>query len=361
MATGRTRGWCFTLNNWTEPERDRILATEGVQYLVFGEETGESGTPHLQGYIHFRDNITFKHVQKRLGVGQRVHLERRKGSVEQAIRYCKKDGAVTERGDPPLSQAAKGDREKQRWSNILALAEAGKFEDLRREYPREWLQMAPRLLQQHKPDTTPIDGELAHEWWVGPTGCGKSRLVWELYPRHYSKPLNKWWDNYAFEDVVVIEEWSPKNECTASSLKIWADRYAFQGEVKGAMLPMIRPKKVIVISNYTIEQCFPRKEDCDPLLRRFKVIPFPQGALHARARLNNFAAAPKPSTPLPPVLESPVPSLSELLVTSDEESGYFSEHEPAPPSPTWWSAAPGYNLPIEEQLLRSIDEDDEEE
>jgi len=345
MASGRSRGWCFTLNNWTQPERDQLIASKRFQYLIFGEETGESGTPHLQGYVHFRDAATFKQAQKRLGVGTRVHLERRKGSLDQAIRYCQKDGEWSEYGTRPASQNDKGRLEKQRWGNILALAESGKFEDLRREYPREWLQHQPRLLQQHKPDTTPIDGELAHEWWVGPTGCGKSRLVWELYPSHFSKPLNKWWDNYAYQDVVVIEEWSPKNECTASSLKIWADRYAFQGEVKGAMLPMIRPKKVIVISNYSIEQCFPRKEDCDPLLRRFKVISFPEGKLHAQARRDNFVPT-KVSTP-PEVVLTPstprIPSLEELLLTEAEEAeaGYVSDTEEYLGQPGWaWGLSP---------------------
>ena len=26
-----------------------------------------------------------------------------------------------------------------------------------------------------------------HEWWVGPTGTGKSKKVWEEYPTHYAK------------------------------------------------------------------------------------------------------------------------------------------------------------------------------
>jgi RNA helicase. len=115
-----------------------------------------------------------------------------------------------------------------------------------------------------------------HEWWYGPTGTGKSKSVWELYPNHYGKQLNKWWDGYEGEDVVVIEEWSPKNEVTGSFLKIWADRYPFNAEIKGATLKKIRPKKIIVTSNYTIEECFPTMQDCEPLKRRFKTVYFPQ-------------------------------------------------------------------------------------
>ena len=76
-------------------------------------------------------------------------------------------------------------------------------------------------------------------------------------------------------EVVAIEEWSPKNDLTASALKKWADRYPFPGEIKGGCLQGLRPKKIIVLSNYTPEQCFLNQEDLGPILRRFTVIKFP--------------------------------------------------------------------------------------
>lgn len=116
--------------------------------------------------------------------------------------------------------------------------------------------------------------DLQNEWWYGSTGTGKSKKVWEDYPEHYGKMLNKWWDGYQDEEVVVIEEWCPKNECTASALKIWADRYPFNAEIKGGLLKKIRPKKIIVTSNYSIDQCFERSEDREPIKRRFKQVHF---------------------------------------------------------------------------------------
>jgi len=115
------------------------------------------------------------------------------------------------------------------------------------------------------------DEETPHEWWVGPTGTGKSRRLWELYPDHFQKKKNKWWCGYAGEDVVAIEEWSPANKLTADSLKEWADRYPFKGEVKHGTIHQIRHKKTIVISNYTIEQCFD-EVDHAPMHRKFKVV-----------------------------------------------------------------------------------------
>jgi len=94
--------------------------------------------------------------------------------------------------------------------------------------------------------------------------------------------------------VVAIEEWSPKNECTGAYLKVWADRYPFTAQIKGGSLTKARPIKLIVLSNYTIEDCFPDARDYEPLLRRFTVIKFPTGRLHATSRARAFHDKYKP-------------------------------------------------------------------
>ena len=118
-----------------------------------------------------------------------------------------------------------------------------------------WLLSAvTRRLRKNRSTTL----DTPHEWWVGPTGTGKSKKVWEEYPTHYAKEKNKWWCNYTGQDTVVIEEADPKNmEHLADRLKVWADRYPFPGEIKGGRIEGIRPLKVIVTSNYTPEECFP--------------------------------------------------------------------------------------------------------
>ena len=54
-------------------------------------------------------------------------------------------------------------------------------------------------------------------------------------------------------------------------MKIWADKYAFPVEIKCSG-DLIRPKIIVVTSNYTIETVFPDPSIHKPLLRRFKVI-----------------------------------------------------------------------------------------
>lgn len=47
------RNWCFTLNNYSEEDINNIKECEELEEFVFQEETGQSGTKHLQGYIKF--------------------------------------------------------------------------------------------------------------------------------------------------------------------------------------------------------------------------------------------------------------------------------------------------------------------
>jgi len=272
MSTSRNRGFCFTINNYVDTTIEAIRIAPDNVYIIVGKEIGESGTRHLQGYIHFSKPKTLRQVRGYI----QGHIEVRRGSVPQAIDYCKKDGDYVEIGTPPLSD---GDASKIAWASILEKAKAGDYEWIESSYPKVWIQLSSNLQSLRTREINIIDGPLEHEWWYGPTGTGKSRLVWELYPNHYQKELNKWWCGFEDQSVVVIEEWSPKNECTGSQLKIWADRYPFTGQIKGGSLKSIRPLKIIVLSNFTIDQCFLDERDNNPLKRRFKQVAFPISSL----------------------------------------------------------------------------------
>nr|QXP07612.1 MAG: replication associated protein [Arizlama virus] len=265
-----SRGYCFTTNNPTIEDLDnydKIIEYHAFKYLIYGEELGENGTPHHQGYIHFTTPIRFAAVKKLL---PKSHIEKRRGSTNEAITYCKKDGIYREFGSVPESS---GDSTKSKWKQIIEWAKAGDMGAIEEANPAIYLRYMSALRGLRIPNPI-ILPNLDNEWWYGRTGTGKSRKLWNEYPNHYQKELNKWWCGYNYESIVAIEEWSPKNECTGSMLKIWADRYPFTAQIKGGSMKKIRPDKIIVLSNYTIKECFPNSQDHEPLLRRFKQIEF---------------------------------------------------------------------------------------
>lgn len=90
-----SRCYAFTLNNYDEAELVSLrlcLSSEKVRYAVFGHEVGETGTPHLQGYVAFKKPIRFQ-ACKNL-VGDRAHIEVAKASEHRNRQYCSKDGQV---------------------------------------------------------------------------------------------------------------------------------------------------------------------------------------------------------------------------------------------------------------------------
>ena len=83
--------WCFTHNNWQKEDLVEMVddfARLDLEYVV-GEEVGADGTPHLQGYI--RSKSVFRPMEK-LSWSFKPHWEKCKGSHEQNVKYCTKEG-----------------------------------------------------------------------------------------------------------------------------------------------------------------------------------------------------------------------------------------------------------------------------
>jgi len=97
MANQKARSYCFTINNPSDDDLDNVLRLD-CKYLVFGFETGKKGTEHIQGYVQFNNPRFFKAVSKLL---PRAHLLIAKGTPQQNIDYCTKDGDFHEFGDRP--------------------------------------------------------------------------------------------------------------------------------------------------------------------------------------------------------------------------------------------------------------------
>lgn len=146
------KNWVFTLNNYTVEDVDRIsglvaLPESIVQYLLFGKEVGENGTPHLQGLICFTKRQRLTQVKTALGGNPHVEPCR---NVNASVNYCRKEndwvefGVITGQGKRSDLEAFKEDVK----AGMLSLKEVREaHSDVYAKYSRFCLE----FIQDHYP------------------------------------------------------------------------------------------------------------------------------------------------------------------------------------------------------------------
>lgn len=85
--------WCFTWNNYPEDgvkQCEKVFSANSAKFII-GEEVGESGTPHLQGYVECARKMRWSEFK----LDKSIHWEIRRGNTEQNVKYCSKDGKFT--------------------------------------------------------------------------------------------------------------------------------------------------------------------------------------------------------------------------------------------------------------------------
>lgn len=137
MTGNAAKRWCFTINNWTASELQAITDSAGhFDYLCIGRESGESGTPHLQGYVVLKSKLRLNNVKALPGFG-RAHLEVSRGTPKEASDYCKKENDWEEYGTLPSGQGKRSEFETlKEW--IKAQDPAPTHRDLAENFPSLW-------------------------------------------------------------------------------------------------------------------------------------------------------------------------------------------------------------------------------
>lgn len=274
QSAKKHRHFVFTLNNPTldDPSSpkgaslNRIAALSAVSYYIVGLEKGINGTPHFQGAISFTSPHTQKSV-RRLLLG--CHVEVQRGTHVQAHEYCRKEGNFVEFGSPTLDKEAQASEQSAEWEAAFESAKSGDLDSIpvekRVRYYRTW-QCIKRDFQSR---VLPLEDVCGH-WIYGPSGTGKSHTVFSSFPGAYLKDTSKWFCGYQGEDTIWIDDIDPtQTSWIGRFLKIWADRYLFPAQVKGGSM-VIRPKRVIITSNYKISDMGFATADLSAILRRYK-------------------------------------------------------------------------------------------
>lgn len=264
----RSKNFIFTWNN-PPLECKEILSTYGAKYLAYSHEIAPTiGTPHLQGFVCFPNARFFSAVCKQF---KGCHLEVMKGDLNQNADYCSKSSELIELGEKPKSRAEAGETNKERWKSARALACAGTpdlimDDELYSRYYSTWKKMAADHMPA--PQTLSV---LQNEWNWGSTGTGKSKSARDRFPDAYIKdPKEKWWDGYAGQETVIIDDFDVFQKALGGDMKRWCDHYPFPAQVKGGTM-LIRPKRIIVTSNYSPEEIWDDRATLEPINRRFIV------------------------------------------------------------------------------------------
>lgn len=222
----RVRNVVFTINNYDDAAIQQLDSVP-CKYLVYGKETGESGTPHLQGYIEFQKQISFKKAKQL--IGSNAHIEKRKGNAQQAATYCKKDGDWKERGE--MSNPGK----RTDLINMMELIRKRKsFCDIADEMPQtlaKHMRFHDRYKFEYRRQNATFE-PCKVTCIIGPAGSGKTRKAYELDPNLFRLTDVNWFDGYDGQKTILLDDYY--GEISYSKFLQLCDGYKFQIPVKGS-------------------------------------------------------------------------------------------------------------------------------
>lgn len=259
------RSWCFTYNNYDD---DTVHNMESwmVKRLVCGAEIGESGTPHIQGYVTFCRGMRLSNCKKLL---PSAHWE-----VAKAIdgeNYCMKEGTVLRIDIDNRKQGVRNDL-----INACTIVKNKGLKELVEKDPDIYVKYSngfERLVSRFKKPR--IDKPYV-EWIYGTTGGCKTRSVVESEPDLWISGQDlKWFCGYENQEAVLFDDFRG-DMCKFRWLLRLLDRYPVRVETKGSSIEFT-PKRIYITSSkhprdvYN-KDTFDNDEKVEQLLRRIDKI-----------------------------------------------------------------------------------------
>lgn len=264
----KVKGWFLTYpqNYMNKQCLMDCLQELGAIEAVVASELHEDGSPHLHAWAKFEEGFRIAEAPEifnLLGKSGNYQAARSWKAVQQ---YVKKEGDYISLNIDIESAAKKKAKRSRRIleDDIDTLIDEGIISATQLDQVKR-CRTAYNEMKNQEYNHNNVRGE----WFYGEPGTGKSMTARSENAGAYLKSQNKWWDGYAGQEVVIIDDFDKAGECLGHHLKIWSDRYACTGEVKGGTVNL-RHKKLIVTSNYRIDEIFSDKQLIIALERRFK-------------------------------------------------------------------------------------------
>lgn len=269
-----------------EEAHEAILSLGTYDYFMCSREYHEDGHPHLHMLVVYpkKKDISNERYFDILGYHGDYRTARSNDSVREYI--MKTDDKPLEYGI--FDSNAQTAVQKRAIENKILLDKS-----MVELVDEGLIHLSHYNLIRHAKEAYKIDSIKVPEympktclWIMGDSGIGKSRYVRDNFTGlFFEKSMNKWWDGYLGQEVVLIDDLDLDGVHMGHNLKIWADCYSFTAEIKGGS---VRPyiHTFIVTSQYTIDRIFCEKngelhnyELGQALYRRFKVVTVKDGKL----------------------------------------------------------------------------------
>nr|QJI53464.1 MAG: replication-associated protein [Cressdnaviricota sp.]QJI53727.1 MAG: replication-associated protein [Cressdnaviricota sp.]QKN88860.1 MAG: replication-associated protein [Cressdnaviricota sp.]QKN88863.1 MAG: replication-associated protein [Cressdnaviricota sp.] len=212
MATKGKR-WCFTINN---PETERpTWNPDTMEYLIWELEVGEQGTPHIQGFVHFKkDRVTLAGIKKIISARGNYRLA--DGSDIQNQKYCSKARTETmtdweEHGKP--SEKGQGHRTDLDKATAM-IAEGATLREVATMHMSTFVRYSAGLamLRNHVSDPDRSKRNVRSVVLWGNTATGKTHRVRMQYPMVYLvRPGRGPFDTYDNELTIMFDEFKPED------------------------------------------------------------------------------------------------------------------------------------------------------
>lgn len=239
--SGRYRDYVFTYNNYTKEGEEKLKNLSGVKYMIFGHEVcPTTGTPHLQGYIEFKNSRFFPAVKKMFP----WWVDFRNGSPEQAATYCNKEG-----DDVFVKGVMKQQGKRNDLRDIRRMLKDGNNlrQTLKACSSYQHLAIATKTINLYE---SPRDFRPYNLYIYGPPQQGKSWYARCVFMKGmdvwWSGDTAKWWNGYDGHEGVVLED-IRGNFCTFQWLLRLLDETPCSVETKGGMR-QLKARKMCITS-----------------------------------------------------------------------------------------------------------------
>ena len=230
--------FCWTLNNPTKSGADfirRISKLKSVAGCIFQLEKGDKDTPHFQGYIELKKSQTFTFAKR--VIDPKCHIEKRRGTVEEAIAYCRKEDT---RADGPWEcgtfTATRRRGQRTDLENVVqTMRSAQTYKEVVNSHPTECIRYSKGMQNVYSYIRPNAQHKVPDVWlFYGETGVGKTRLAM-LQPNPFKKAgSTKWFDGYDNQPTIILDDFGGgRNKMCLCDILVFLDRYPTKMEIKG--------------------------------------------------------------------------------------------------------------------------------